>query len=137
MNSKPAAPRPAHPAGRILPVLALFTLLTIPSIHPAIAAGASGTVSVSIRLEIGLSDLHSGGGPSRGLRGAAGAEKAHAVLAPLLRNSLKDRYQPNEVDRIVHEFATRVVVVHDGEAVGSGGTDTAFVTTGDGDVFSL
>jgi len=133
---KPAAPRPTHPRGRSFLGLAFLFLLISPLVNPASAAGASGTVSVSIRLEIGLSDLHSGGS-SGGLHGSAGAEKAHTVIAPLLRSSLKDRYQPSEIDRIVDEFVTRTVVVMDGEAVGFGQTDTAFLTNGGGVVFSL
>ena len=136
MDSRPAAPQSSHHRSNALIGLALLLLLVSPFVNSASAAGASGTVSVSIRLEIGLSDLQSGGS-SGGLHGSAGAAKAHTVLAPLLRNSLKDRYRPIEVDRIVAEFAAQAVIVMDGEAVGSGGTDTAFLTTSDGDVFSL
>lgn len=136
MDSRPAAPQSSHHRAKALIGLAFLLLLVNPIVNSASAAGASGTVSVSIRLEIGLSDLQSGGS-SGGLHGSAGAEKASGVLAPLLRHSLKDRYQPREVDRIVDEFARRAVIVLDGEAVGCGESDTAFLTTGDGDVFSL
>ena len=103
---------------------------------PPPVAGASGSVSLTIRVEVGPSDLP-GGGLSGDLEGAAGAEQAVARFASSLRRSLEDRYLPSEIDRIVDSVAGHAVVVIDGEAVAANPADSLWLDSDNGNVVIL
>ena len=60
MNHQPAAPRLASPKGKSLVGLCFLILLVTTFAIPSFAAGASGTVSLSIRLEVGIAGLQRG-----------------------------------------------------------------------------
>ncbi len=103
-------------------------------VSPPPVAGASGSVSVTIRVEVDPVDLH-GGGLLDGAR--AGADEVAALLAPVLRRSLAARYAPSEIDRIVDSVADDCVVVRDGEVVARTSTDPASLSRDGESVFIL
>jgi len=125
-----------RPMTSTLRATALAVLLACLMITPAAAAGSSGTVSVSIRVEVDLADLHRGGILSS-LDGTARSNLLLAGVAPVLRRSLAGRYHRDELERIVSETASQAVLVYDDRAISSRRSTAAFVHNPDGAVFSL
>lgn len=136
MSFRPSVPHKDQPRRRDHLRLVLLVLLIAVLSAPPIAAGASGTVSVSIRLEVGIADLQRAP-TSGGLDGPASTTRAFDEFAYRLRESLEGRYHPAEVDRIVDEVTDHAVIVVDGEAIGRSASDSAFFNAGDGTIVSL
>jgi len=136
MYHQPAAPQPTPAHGRPLLGLCCLMLLAATFAGPSSAAAASGTVSLTIRLEAGVAGLLSGGSTGE-LPAAAGAEGALAEFAPRFRQSLEGRYQQSEIDRIVSSVTEHAIIVLDGEAFSHDSSGSTWLTSDDDGVFSL
>lgn len=116
--------------------LCFLILLVTTFASPSSAAGASGPVSLSIRLEVGIAGLQ-GGESSSYSQAKSGAARVLSELAPRLKNSLRDRYQPSEVERIVTDVTEHAVIVMDGKAFAHNPSGGSWLTSENGSVLSL
>ena len=122
--------------GKSLMGLCFLILLVTTFASPSSAAGASGSVSLSIRLEVGIAGLQ-GGESSSYSQPKSGAVGVLSELAPRLRDSLRDRYQPSEVERIVTDVTEHAVIVIDGEAFAHNPSGDTWLISEHGSVLSL
>ena len=136
MYPRPATPNGHPTSGRAFARRCVLILLASLLIFPPFVAGASGTVSLTIRVEVDPSDLLRGGLPGD----HDGIGRADMVLAryePLLRDSLKHRYGPGEIDRIVADVVNRAVIVVDGEALAASSVSDVCLRQRNGSVYVL
>lgn len=135
MNTKIAASSSPTTHRDLTGLVLLFLLVTLlVSLHPA--AAASGTVSVTIRVEVGMPDLLRGGDPAS-LATTDGTRAVLEAYAPTLRRGLERRYSPAEVDRIVNEVSDHSVVIFDDAAIATGTQDAAIIGLGQGRAYSI
>jgi hypothetical protein len=139
MNHRHRASRSSHPLGRVaIGLCSLLVLLLIAS-DSALAAGAGGSggsVSYSIRLEVGTAGLQ-GGRKDAAVDQKNGSTVLDQVLIPNLRRRLTDRYTPEHVEEIIRDISNRAVVVIDGEGHAVSPSQETWVASTNGAVVSL
>lgn len=136
MNLRNAAPRPAYPNGLTLFGLCLLLLAFLIPASPSLAAGVGGSVSYSIRLEVGLADLKSGGSEDQTQETRA-STVVREKLAPQLRSHFGSRYLPLRVDEIVKEITNHAVIVIGGEGFTTNPSQENWLASEQGAVLSL
>ncbi len=136
MNLRHAAPRSTYPLGRALVGLCSLLLPLLIHANPSLAADVGGSVSYSIRLEVGVADLQSGGIDDQ-TQEKSGAAIVREKLAPQLRSYLSSKYQPRQVDEIVRAVTNHAVIVVDGEGFTANPSQESWVASEKGAVLSL
>jgi hypothetical protein len=139
MNFRHCTSRSSHPLGKaIVGLCSLLVCLLISSgsASAADAGGSGGSVSYSIRLEVGLSGLNGGGYASIGME-QNGPAVVREVLVPNLITTLADRYQRRQVEEIIASVANQSVVVIDGQGFAVSPSQETWVASSDGTVHSI